>query len=199
MIGYISIARGLYEISDKKNCIPTVGRASCIQQPQQFVNICTCFWYLRPSKFWMHHILRYHLAQHCIVEQSCWYAKLKHWEGQKGLPFRVRIFASFGVERDSSLIIVAYGTWIWPISKLKAKIYIFFWLEATKFWPSGVDGSYCWTFYFVLYTYSLFSVIYYCETLQLMITPIPSLVSNSSVKLQLSITTSLNKTQLIYI
>ena len=109
MIGYISIARGLYEISDKTNCIPTVGRASCIQQPQQLVNICTCFWYLRPSKFWMHHILRYHLAQHCIVEQSCWYAKLKHWEGQKGHPFKVQIFASLGVEIDSSLIIVAYG------------------------------------------------------------------------------------------
>ena len=132
MIGYISIARGLYEISDKTNCIPTVGRASCIQQPQQFVNICTCFWYLRPSKSWMHHILRCHLAQvniallSKVVELVNQYAELKRWEGQKGLPFRVRIFASFGVERDSSLIIVAYGTWIWPISKLKAKIYIYF-------------------------------------------------------------------------
>ena len=141
----------------------------------------------------------HHFAQHCIVELVNQYAILKHWEGQKGHPLKVQIFASLGVEIDSSLITVAYGTWIWPISKLKAKIYIFFWLEATKFWSSGVDGSYCWTFYFVLYTYSLFSVIYYCETLQLIITPIPSLVSNNSAKLQLSITTTLNKTQLIYI
>ena len=122
-----------------------------------------------------------------VVELVNQNAILKHWEGQKGHPFRVQIFASLGVERDSSLIIVAYGTWIWPISELKAVKFFFFWLKATKFWPSSVDGSYCWTFYFVLYTYSLFSVIYYIETLQLKMTPIPSLVSNNSAKLQSSI------------
>ena len=127
---------------------------------------------------------------HCWAKLLNWWTKMPYWNIEKARRVthsEFRYLHHLVLKEISSLIIVAYGTWIWPLSELKAMKFFFFWLKATKFWPSSVDGSYCWTFYFVLCTYSLFSVIYYIETLQLKMTPIPSLVSNNSAKLQSSI------------